>query len=366
MDPAAALEAGVPPHSTVTSLGAPPGGITAECGATEGGAGQRQFVVLYAEPLPTGLQEIVRQELPAGFRLEVVKSSGHGELVRRVAGADFVVAAAARIDGEVLAAAPRLVHVQHQGVGYDNVDVAACQQRGVTVALTPEGTTTGVAEHTFLLILALYKRLREAETALRAGGWPVWSLRSRSFELAGKTLGLVGFGRIGREVARRALAFDAAVLYYDPVRAPADAEEALRASYAPLDELLQRSDVVSLHLPLTPATRGLIGERELGLMRPTAVLINTARGPLVDEAALVRALTSGRLLGAGLDVFATEPPAADNPLLALDNVVVTPHIAAGTRDAFRTKLRAIFANLQRVARGEPPANLVPELAPPTA
>src|SRR5439155_16522921 len=124
--------------------------------------------------------------------------------------------ATTRVDGDVLAAAPRLKHVQHQGVGYDNIEVAACRERGVTVALTPEGTTVAVAEHTFLLILALYKRLREAEAQLRAGGWPVWELRSRSFEIAGKTLGLVGFGRIGRAVAQRALAFEAHVVYYDP------------------------------------------------------------------------------------------------------------------------------------------------------
>ncbi|MGH2353916.1 MAG: 2-hydroxyacid dehydrogenase [Chloroflexota bacterium] len=317
-------------------------------------------MVLYAEPLPADLAGFVREALPAGFALEVVATKERGELLRRVEGADFVVVATTRIDAEVLRAAPRLKHVQHQGVGYDNVDVAACRAVGVSVALTPEGTTIGVAEHTVLLILALYKRLREAESALRAGGWPVWELRSRSFELAGKTLGLVGFGRIGREVAKRAVAFDATVLYYDPARAPADAEEALRVAYAPLDDLLRRSDVVSLHLPLSEATRGVIGERELNLMPPHAVLINTARGPLVDEAALVRALAAGRIAGAGLDVFEREPPDPANPLLAMDNVVVTPHIAAGTRDAFRTKMRAVFANLQRVAAGEAPLNAVAE------
>jgi phosphoglycerate dehydrogenase-like enzyme len=316
--------------------------------------------VLYAEPLPEDLRPFVRDELPDGWRLDVVETKDRADLLQRIAGADFVVVATTRIDATVLDAAPRLRHVQHQGVGYDNVDVAACRARGVSVALTPEGTTTGVAEHTFLLILALYKRLREAETQLRAGGWPVWALRSRSFEIAGKTLGLVGFGRIGRAVAARAAAFEANVLYYDPVRAPGDAEEALRVAYRPLDDLLREADIVSLHVPLSEQTRHIVGARELALMKPSAILLNTARGPLLDEAALVQALASGQIAGAGLDVFEQEPPAAGYPLLRLDNVVVTPHIAAGTADAFRAKMRAVFANLRRVAAGEAPTNQVGE------
>jgi phosphoglycerate dehydrogenase-like enzyme len=315
-------------------------------------------VVLYAEPLPPDLQPFVRAEVPPGWALEVVQSRSPDELRRRLAGAEFVVVATARVDAGFLAAAPHLRHVQHQGVGYDNVDVPACRARGVSVALTPEGTTTGVAEHTFLLLLALYKRLREAETRLRAGDWPVWELRSGSFEIAGKTLGLVGFGRIGQALARRAGAFEARVLYYDPFRPPPEVEQRLGVTYRPLDGLLGEADVVSLHLPLSPETRHLIGARELALMRPTAILLNTARGALVDEGALVQALASGGIAGAGLDVFEREPPQEGNPLLGMENVVLTPHIAAGSADAFRVKMRAVFANLARVARGEAPINQV--------
>jgi phosphoglycerate dehydrogenase-like enzyme len=317
--------------------------------------------VLYAEPLPEDLQAIVRAALPAGWAFNVVQTKERDELRRRVATADFVIVASTKVDADLLRAAPRLKHVQHQGVGYDNVDVAACRAAGMTVGLTPEGTTIGVAEHTFLLILALYKHLREAEGKLRAGGWPVWELRARSFEIAGKTIGLVGFGRIGRAVAARALAFEARVVYYDPVRAPADAEESLRATYRPLDALLGEADIVSLHLPLSAQTRRVIGARELQLMQRHAVLINTARGPLVDEAALIAALKAGTIAGAGVDVFEQEPTPADNPLLTLENVVVTPHISAGTADAFGTKMQAVMANFQRVVRGEAPINLVPEL-----
>lgn len=321
----------------------------------------RGLTVVYAEPLPEDLRAVVQREIDAldgGHRLIVVSSRERGELLRLVDEADVIVAATTKINAEVLAAAHRLKHVQHQGVGYDNIDVAACTARGVTVALTPEGTTTGVAEHSFLLILALYKRLREAEALLRAGKWPVWELRATSFELAGKTLGLVGLGRIGRAVAARARAFEARVLYYDPFPAEVAAERELGVSFRPLDDLLGEADIVSLHLPLSAETRHVIGERELKLMKPSAILLNTARGPLVDEAALVRALRERRIAGAGLDVFEQEPVDPANPLLQLENVVVTPHISAGTIDAFRTKMRAVAANVGRVARGEAPLNSI--------
>jgi phosphoglycerate dehydrogenase-like enzyme len=315
-------------------------------------------LILYGEPIPADLRAIAESMVPPGFTLRVVESRSRAELLAHLPEAEYLLVATARVDAAVLQAAPRLRLVQHQGVGYDNIDVAACRAAGVPVALTPEGTTIGVAEHTLLLILAVYKQVCVADAAVRAGEWPVWALRSRSYELAGKTLGLVGFGRIGQEVAKRARAFDASIVYYDPRRATAEVEAALGVTYLPLDDLLRRSDVVSLHLPLLPETCGIIGERELALMRPTAILINTARGPLVDEPALAAALAGDRLAGAGLDVFAAEPPAPDNPLLACANAVLTPHIAAGTRDAYETKMRAVFANMQRVAQGERPLNEV--------
>ena len=319
------------------------------------------LIVLYAEPLPDDLRRVVETEIDAlsgGHRLQVVGSRDPTELVRLLPEADVLVVATTRIDAGVLSAAPHLRHVQHQGVGYDNIDGAACAARAVTVALTTEGTTTGVAEHTFLLLLALYKRLREAEGQLRAGRWPVWELRSTSYEIASKTIGLVGFGRIGRAVAKRARAFEARVLYHDPFRADTATEAELGVTYRTLDDLLREANVVSLHLPLSAETRHVIGERELGLMKRSAVLLNTARGPLVDESALVAALRRKQIAGAGLDVFEQEPADPANPLLQLENVVVTPHISAGTIDAFRTKMRAVAANVARVARGEAPHNAV--------
>jgi phosphoglycerate dehydrogenase-like enzyme len=319
---------------------------------------QEVFTVVYGEPVPDDLRALTAELLPAGFRLLVVASRDRDELLRLVPEADFLLVATARVDEALLRAALRLRLVQHQGVGYDNIDVAACRRAAVPVALTPQGTTIGVAEHTLLLILALYRRLPTAEAAVRRGEWPVWSMRTHSFELAGKTLGLIGLGRIGREVAKRARAFDTTILYHDPFRAPVEVETELGVVFAPLDDLLRQADIVSLHAPLTAETRGFIGERALRLMLPHAVLINTARGALVDEPALIRALDEGWIAGAGLDVLAQEPPHPDNPLLRSPNVILTPHIAAGTRDAYRTKMQAVFTNMQRVARGEAPLHQV--------
>lgn len=314
--------------------------------------------IVYGEPVPDDLRALAAELAPAGYRLHVVSSGERGELLGLMPEADFLLVATARVDEELLRAAPRLRLVQHQGVGYDNIDVAACRRAGIPVALTPEGTTTGVAEHTLLLILALYRHLPTLDAAVRDGEWPVWSMRSRSLELAGKTIGLIGFGRIGREVAKRARAFDVTVLYHDAVRAPAEVDAELGATSVTRDDLLQQADIVSLHAPLTAETRGLIGERELRLMRPNAVLINTARGALVDEQALTRALAEGWIAGAGLDVLRQEPPPRGHPLLSSPKVILTPHVAAGTRDAYRTKMEAVFANMERVARGEAPRHQV--------
>jgi phosphoglycerate dehydrogenase-like enzyme len=272
--------------------------------------------------------------------------------------ADFILVATTPLTAEVLAAARRLKLIQHQGVGYDNVDVEAAAQAGVPVGLTPEGTSKPVAEHVFLLILSLYRNLLRANQTLRRGQWLQWELRPDSYDLRDKWLGILGLGRIGREVARRARAFECHLLYYDIVRAPSEVEAELEAAYAPLEDLLAQSDIVTLHMPCTEYTQDMIGAAELARMRPTSLLINTARGGLVNEAALYQALKSGQIAGAGLDVYAVEPPAPDHPLLQLDNVVATPHIAAGTRDALANKMKAAFANMQRVAEGQEAHNLV--------
>jgi phosphoglycerate dehydrogenase-like enzyme len=227
------------------------------------------------------------------------------------------------------------------------------------MALTPEGTTIGVAEHTILLMLAAAKHLSFADRELRAGRWHVNALRAVSRELYGKTIGYVGMGRIGQAVAERLRAFGCSGLYADPaVGLSVAREEALALRRAPLDEVLEHADVVTIHIPLTEETRNLISRRAIARMKPDAILVNTARGGIVDEAALAEALGAGRLLAAGLDVFENEPPQSDNPLLGLPNVVLTPHVSAGTRDAMRQKLAAIFANLARFFDGNELRNRV--------
>jgi phosphoglycerate dehydrogenase-like enzyme len=255
--------------------------------------------------------------------------------------------------------APRLRLIQQGGVGYVDAFIAAARARGVPVAITPEGTCLGVAEHTILLILAVYKHLAEAHATMAAGGWDHERFRRASYFLYGKTLGIVGLGRIGTDVARRARGFEPArMLYHDLFRRSPEVERALGVEYADLETLLREADVVTLHVFLSEASRHLIAERELGLMRPSAVLINTSRGAVVDEAALYRALRDGRIWGAGLDAWTEEPTPADNPLRRLPNVTCTPHMATGTVDADRMKFEAAVANFRRVLAGVPPRNVV--------
>jgi phosphoglycerate dehydrogenase-like enzyme len=219
-----------------------------------------------------------------------------------------------------------------------------------------------VSEHAMMLMLAVSRRVIWQHGNVSGGRWRGNGPAPRMYEMFDKTLGIVGLGTIGKKVARLAKAFGMRVQYYDIVRMSEDAEDALGVRFRLLRELLKSSDVVSLHVPLNESTRHMIAARELTRMKPTALLINTSRGAVVEEAALVRALGEGRLFGAGLDVFDPEPPRADNPLLKLDNVVLTAHFAGPTWDNHVARFRNAFDNVQRVARGELPLWVVPELA----
>jgi phosphoglycerate dehydrogenase-like enzyme len=219
-----------------------------------------------------------------------------------------------------------------------------------------------VAEGTILLILAVYKHLPRAHQALREGRWIHDELRPQSYFFYDKVLGIVGLGRIGTEVVQRARGFQPRrIVYHDLYRKTPEREKKLGVEYLELDELLQVSDIVSLHVYLSERSRGMIGERELGLMKRTAILINTSRGAVVDEKALYRALRNRAIWGAGLDAWTQEPTPPENPILQLDNVVCTPHMATGTVDADRMKFQAAIANFRRVLRGETPHNVVDQL-----
>ena len=318
----------------------------------------KKYIVVYLEPVPPDVEGIIRSRLPPEFELRVRMGSETVEDV--LPNADFFLVATTPLPASIFERSNHLRLIQHQGVGYNKTDVRAAAARGIPVAICPAGTSIGVAEHVFLLILSLYKKLLIADLSVRRGEWLQWELRPDSFEIYGKTVGIIGLGRIGKEVALRSRVFGASLIYYDIQRAGKEAEKCLNVQFVPVEECLTRADILTLHLPLTRATYHFIGSKELACMKPSAVLINTARGPLVDEAALVEALKTGALAGAGLDVFEDEPPAKDNPLFQLNNVVLTPHISAGTADALVAKMDACFANMLRVSRGEPPIDIVIE------
>lgn len=286
------------------------------------------------------------------------------ELVRRIGGVEGLICLLSdRIDREVLEAGKALRVVANVAVGYDNIDLQAANELGIMVTNTPEVLTEATADLTFGLILAVARRIVEGDRLVREGRFHGWELDLLlGAEVHHKTLGIVGFGRIGQAVARRARGFGMEILYYDPIRRP-ELERELGARFVQLEELLSRSDFVSLHLPLTPQTRHLIGREELGLMKPTAFLINVARGPVVDEAALVEALKSGKLAGAGLDVFEQEPHVHPE-LLRMSNVVLTPHIgSAGRETRVRMALMAVENVLAALAGRRPPNLVNPEAWP---
>lgn len=319
---------------------------------------QRIWKVVYMEVVPPDTAAVVASQLPEGFELSFVEDYSDEAARKALADADFAVVATHPMPAELINAAPKLRMIQHQGVGYDKTDAKAAKARRILVGLCPSGTIIGVAEHTILLILAVYKRLLRADASVRAGEWLQFGLRAGSYELAGKRLGLLGFGRIGEAVALRARAFEAHVSYCDVLRRSEGEERNLGVEYCSFERLLSDSDILSLHLPTTPQTLHIIGKDTLSKMKRGSILINTSRGPLVDQKALVEALKAGHLHGAGLDVFEQEPPDAGDPLLALPNVVLTPHIAAGTSDALKAKMEAVFANLQRMVQGETPQHVV--------
>ncbi|HJQ33817.1 MAG TPA: phosphoglycerate dehydrogenase [Pyrinomonadaceae bacterium] len=267
----------------------------------------------------------------AGFEVEKRTGLKGAELAEAVAGADgLVVRSETKVTAELLEAAGHLRVIGRAGVGVDNIDVPAATQRGVVVMNAPDGNTMTTAEHTMALLLALARRVPQGQASLKAGRW-----ERKNFvgvELRGKTLGVVGLGRIGRVVASRALGFEMKVVAYDPFIVPEQVREQ-GVEMAPLEEVCRRADFLTVHSPLTPETRGIIGAREFALMKGGVRVINCARGGLVDERALYEAIREGRVAGAALDVFEQEPPKADNPLLSLEEVVITPHLGASTREA---------------------------------
>ena len=288
--------------------------------------------------------------LAKDFQVDVRTDLARGDLAAAIGGYDaLIIRSATQVTGEVLASAPDLKVVARAGIGLDNVDVEAATRRGVMVVNAPQSNIISAAEHTLALLLAQARNVPQAHGALIAGAWE--RSRYEGVELAGKTIGLVGLGRVGTLVAQRAAAFGLRVIAFDPYVSADRAKELGVETMPTLEAVLVQADFVSVHLPRTPETEGLLGEKELGMMKPGARLVNTARGGIVDEDALAKALESGHLGGAALDVFATEPT-TDSPLFGLPNVVVTPHLGASTREA-QDKAGITVAEMVRLAlKGE--------------
>lgn len=309
---------------------------------------------------PFDNREAVAELAPAGFEL-VQARAGTPAYREALAEASYLVGF---VDGLVeeglYRAAPKLRLIQLLSAGYDRADVPAARRAGVPLANNGGANAVAVAEHAVLLMLAVCRRLPLQHANVGSGRWR-GNEPPRVHELKGRTLGIVGLGTIGKKTARLAGAFGMTVHYYDIARLAEDAEDALGVRFRLLGELLRTSDIVSLHVPLNPTTRHLVGAREIALLKPTAVLVNTSRGPVIDEVALTEALAAGKIAGAGLDVFDQEPPDADNPLFSLDNVVLTAHLAGPTVESSTARLRNAFDNVERVERGEPALWVIPEL-----
>ena len=309
--------------------------------------------VLYFNHGGKDLYDLVRGAAAPGIEIVTLDTGSVEERLAKIADCDAVIVGSARLDRKYIDAARRLRLVHHQGVGYhDTVDIGALRERQIALAIAPGGTSIGVAEHTVMMMLAVGKRLSFVDAELRQGRWHTNTLRAESHQLTGATVGIIGLGRIGKELARMLTVFRTTTLYHDILEMPADLERELKVTRTPLDALLAKSDIVTLHVPLTKDTKHLIDAAALKKMKPGAYLINCARGPVVSEAALVEALKSGRLAGAGLDVFEVEPPLQPSPLTGFRNVVLTPHLAPGTIEAMKLKMGDIFANIDRFRRGD--------------
>lgn len=311
-------------------------------------------VVLLYEPIHERALELLRQRA----EVRMAASLEETDLLKAMANVEgIIIRANGKVTRRLMEAAPNLKVVARHGVGVEAIDRQAAADLGIRVVNTPEANVESVAEQCLGMMLILAKRMRLADKAIRAGDWEA-RYRLTGNELLGKTLGLVGFGRIGQRLAAMCrLGLSMTILYHDVIAYP-DAEKALGARRVDLERLLGEADFVSLHTPLVPETRGLMGEAALRKMKASAFLINTSRGQVVDQAALVRALQEGWIAGAGLDVYDPEPLPPDSPLLGLDNVVLSPHMAAHTDEALY-RMAMVVTDVLAVIEGRPAENAVP-------
>ncbi|CAN5447119.1 2-hydroxyacid dehydrogenase [soil metagenome] len=320
--------------------------------------------VLFLHGLTKPLVDLVVSCSPAAFdTVSLERKTPLAEQIDAARAADFMMVYRAPLDPEVVRAASALKLVQLLAAGYDGMDLSVLSERGIPCANNGGANARAVADMTVLLMLGVYRRAVQTHLEMRAGQWGAGITGLNTFEMAGKKVGILGFGNIGQAVAKRVQGFEARVLYHNRRRLPVDRERALDVTYASLEDLLRDSDILSIHTPLTDQTQHLIGRAQLAAMKRSAVIVNTGRGAVIDEAALIEALRDGTIAGAGLDAFDPEPIAADNPLLTFDNVMLSPHTAGTTADTWERRGRFAYENFARVWSGAAPLSAIGQVSP---
>jgi len=318
--------------------------------------------VLLTEPLP--LMDKVNELLGSQSELVLAESPSEDNLLKLIVDADAMIVVYAKASGAILKAAKKLKGIVRCGIGVDNVDIKTATDLKIPVANVPDYAVETVAEHAFALLIALSKRIVKAHNLMHDKAWGNWTnppAPLQGIDLQSKVLGFLGFGRIGRSVAKKALGCDMKIIAYDPYITPEQAKEA-GTTLVELETLFAESDFISVHTALTPETKGMVQEKQFKMMKRTAYIINTSRGPVIKEEALVKALKEGWIAGAALDVYETEPPARNNPLLDLGNVVLTPHVAWFTEEAvMRLVMSVIDRSLEILNYGKPLKNVVNQL-----
>lgn len=306
--------------------------------------------------------EFARALLPEGDTLVMGDPQEGDAFISKVRSCDAIMGYFSQFPPEAWTAAKGHVRLmQLLPAGYDRMNMKLARESGIPIAMNGGANAVAVAEHAVMLMLAAYRHLVELAVRTRAGGWRDALDEQRYYELGGKLVGIVGMGNIGFEVMRRVRGFDASVIYTDVVRRPPSVEAEFNLRYMPVDDLFAMADIVTLHAPLSEASRHIVNAERLSAMKPNALLVNTARGALIDEAALLEALDSNRLFGAALDTLVPEPPPSDHPLLQHPKVIVTPHTAGPTWESWPRRFTNAYGNIGRVGRGEAPLWLIPEL-----
>jgi len=317
--------------------------------------------VIFLTSLPPDLAKRLTANAPSDFEVSVHSSRlSDPEKIGLIRDADFLILFGGQVSEMVLRSTINLRLIQLVSAGFEHMDLPLCRELGIPIANNGGSNSIDVSEHTLSLILGFYRHLGEQDQNVRSEKFSEINTGRSTYTIHGKTAGIIGLGNIGQKVTRLLTAFGATCLYYDAYPASDEIEKALGVSHVSLDELLKQSDIVTLHVPLNDQTNRMIGKRELELMKPTALLVNTCRGNVINQIALTETLQNRSIMGAALDVLEQEPPGPDDPILTLDNVLLTPHSAGVTFDTWSRRGEFVFENLQRVWKGESPLALVRE------